>query len=148
MKKHDSQNAGASPGLRAAAGVSSLRTMAAALAILSGACGATAQRGATASAAEQGIPPSAPWELPFALCRAYGAAGTPCYPTTADRAGRSIPPCRDAHRGRCEIRSGKGVCLLAPVPDGTSCTVGSGRGLCREGGCQVSEPGAGQPGAL
>lgn len=147
MKKQDSQRAGASPGSRAGGGASPLRAMLAALAILSGACGATAQRGAAASSPDPaGASPA--WELPFALCRAYGAAGTPCYPTTADRAGRAVPPCRDAHRGRCEIRGGKGVCLLAPLPDGAAYTVGSGRGQCREGGCQVVEPGPAQPGAL
>jgi hypothetical protein len=147
MKKQDSQRAVAVPGARADGGTVSLRAIVTALVIASGACGATAQRGSASSSPEPVVVSSA-WELPFALCRAYGAAGTPCYPTTADRAGRAVPPCRDAHRGRCEIRSGKGVCLLLPVPDGSSCTVGSGRGQCREGGCQVSEPGSGPPGAL
>jgi hypothetical protein len=74
--------------------------------------------------------------LPFSLCSAYGAAGTPCYPTTADRAGRAVAACRDPFRGRCESRAGRAVCLLAVASDGRPCTATSGaQGSCQDGRC-------------
>ncbi|MFO0578917.1 MAG: hypothetical protein U1A78_33350 [Polyangia bacterium] len=74
--------------------------------------------------------------LPFSLCSAYGAAGTPCYPTTADRAGRPVAACRDPFRGRCESRAGRAVCLLAVASDGRPCTMpGGAAGSCQDGRC-------------
>lgn len=72
--------------------------------------------------------------VPFALCRGFGLGGTPCYPTNVDIGSLAISPCRERHRGHCELSGPRHTmaCLLFPVPDGKSC----GEGLvCKDGSC-------------
>lgn len=72
--------------------------------------------------------------VPFALCRSFGVAGTPCYPTNVDIGNRAISPCRERLRGHCEISGPRQTmaCLLSPVADGKACGEG---GVCKEGSC-------------
>lgn len=104
-------------------------------AVLQASCAAAPE--AAPEAAPGSVTERAPVEaLPFSLCSAYGAAGTPCYPTTADRAGRSVAACRDPFRGRCESRAGRAVCLLVVAADGRPCTTpGGAQGSCQDGRC-------------
>jgi hypothetical protein len=69
--------------------------------------------------------------IPFALCRSFGTAGTPCYPTNVDIGSRFIGPCRERQRGHCELSGPRQTmaCLLAPVPDGKA------GGVCKDGVC-------------
>ena len=72
--------------------------------------------------------------VPFALCRGFGLGGTPCYPTNVDIGSLAISPCRERHRGHCELSGPRHTmaCLLFPVPDGKSCGEGS---VCKDGSC-------------
>ena len=72
--------------------------------------------------------------VPFALCRGFGLNGTPCYPTNVDIGTQVVSPCRERHRGHCELSGPRHTmaCLLIPVPDGKPCGEGS---VCKEGAC-------------
>ncbi len=72
--------------------------------------------------------------IPFALCRSFGIAGTPCYPTNVDIGSRVISPCRERQRGHCELSGPRQTmaCLLAPVADGKTC---GAAGVCKDGVC-------------
>lgn len=96
-----------------------------------------AQPSATTSAAASAGASAAAQEgaaVPFALCRGFGLGGTPCYPTNADIGTRVISPCRERHRGHCELSGPRHTmaCLLFPLPDGKECGDGS---ICKDGAC-------------
>lgn len=88
--------------------------------------------GSRAADAQEGV------AVPFALCRSFGAGGTPCYPTNVDIGNRTISPCRERLRGHCEISGPRQTmaCLLSPVADGKACGEGA---VCKDGSCIKSE---------
>lgn len=89
-----------------------------------------------AKGAASGIAPDAQpgVAVPFALCRGFGLGGTPCYPTNVDIGTLALSPCRERHRGHCELSGPRHTmaCLLFPVPDGKSCGEDS---VCKDGSC-------------
>jgi hypothetical protein len=99
-----------------------------------GASGCAAPGKAAQSAGSPAPEASAAVAVPFSLCRGFGAAGTPCYPTNVDIGSRAVSPCRERQRGHCERSgpSGMMACLLAPVPDGKACGTGH---VCKDGAC-------------
>ena len=92
------------------------------------AAGANDPSPATAADAQEGV------AVPFALCRGFGLGGTPCYPTSVDIGRQVISPCRERHRGHCELSGPRHTmaCLLFPLPDGKECGDGS---ICKDGAC-------------
>ncbi len=103
---------------------------------LAGGCAArpVAATAVPASAAANGADAEEGAAVPFALCRSFGAGGTPCYPTHVDVGSRPVSPCRDRQRGHCELSGPRHImaCLLSPLADGKACGAG---GVCRDGSC-------------